>query len=85
MMRDYEFIFAKQLQMKLWNEVHASVKTWVVDDELHIGIRNEEHNIEFEYLMLDFAERLLHGLSTDYVVYEVKKRYKAFVLELFIK
>lgn len=83
-MQDYEFVFAKQLQEKLFRKVNGTVKTWVTDDTLHISCRNTDHNLSFELTVDNFAERILNGLTTDYLVYEYTTAFKAYVLRKFI-
>ena len=83
-MRDYEFIFAKQLQEKLISKINGTVKTWITGDVLYVSCRNTEYNLTFELAVERFAERMLNGLTTDYLVYEFMTEFKHYILHEFI-
>lgn len=81
MMAEYEFIFANRLRYKIIDQINGCVKTWVTDNTLHVGIRLQEYNIQFEYTLPNFSDCVLHNLTTDYVVYEVIREYKTYLHE----
>ena len=83
-MVNYEKIFALELKRKLVEKIKGKIWVSVKNDELHIDIKNGD-DVRYETYLDDFANQVLHGLSTDYVAYGVIKRYRKFILDTYMK
>lgn len=83
-MVDYEKIFALELKRKLVEKIKGKIWVSVKNNELHIDIKKGD-DISYEAYLDDFANKVLHGLSTDYVAYDVIKRYRKFILDIYMK
>lgn len=80
MMTDYGYDFSLMVQKKLKNKIKGKIYVAVTDDDvLYIKINNGDDIYEMSYG--DFARRLINGLNSDYVAYEVVTEYKKKLLE----
>ena len=71
MMNEYEIVFTKKLYNKIKDRVYGHVYCGVKDNTLRIDITTRDD---------DFANRILSGLTTDYVLYEFLRRYRAYLV-----
>lgn len=83
-MRDYEELFAKNLQQKLKDKVHGKVFVNVKNNELYVHIQCWS-DIDCETRTDKFAERIMNGMTTDYLCYEILEQYKRFILNTYLK
>ena len=80
-MRDYEYLFAKTLHQKLKEKIIGRIFVKVNNnDELYVEIESFG-DFTFRTSIDNFSDRILNGLSTDYVVYDIVKQYKSFVMK----
>ncbi len=80
-MTDYGYVFSKTLHQKLKEKIYAGVHVKSTDDDkLEIIIARDSEGLLFKMEVDNFSDRLLHGYSTDYAVYEVLTRYRKFIL-----
>ena len=81
-MKDYECLFVTTLHGKLKEKINAAIYVAVKDDTLVIDIKKD--GIIYTGRIVDnFSERIMHGYSTDYAMYEVIKDYRAFINKIF--
>lgn len=73
---EYDFCIA--LHKKLKEKIKGKIFTRVFDDKLVIRIDMDD--LWFETSYEDFARRVIFGLTTDYIVYEVLEKYRRFLL-----
>ena len=73
-----EYDFCVILHKKLKDKIKGKIFCKVIDDELKIRIDMDD--LWFETSYEDFARRIIYGLTTDYIVYEVEKKYRKFLL-----
>lgn len=79
-MENYRQVFVNILHEKLKEKIKGGIVVKVnYNDELIVEIYRD-HEFDYCYKLNDFSTRFLHGLSTDYVVYEVTTGYKKRVL-----
>lgn len=83
-MQDYEFLFSKNLHEKLKEKIIGKVWVKCYHDELHVKII-PGRGLEFEFTMDDFQNRILNGLSSDYIVYDVLREYKSYIFSEFLR
>lgn len=67
MMNEYEIVFTRKLYNKIKDRVYGHVYCGVDD-------------LGFTMWVDDFANRILSGLTTDYVLYEFLRRYRAYLV-----
>ena len=80
MMTDYGYNFSIMLQKKLKNKIKGKIYVKVNDsDVLYIKINNGNDIYEMHYD--NFSKRLVNGLNSDYVTFEVVAEYKRQLLE----
>lgn len=73
-----EYEFCLVLHKKLKEKIKGKIFTKVFDDKLIIRIDMDDQWFETSYE--DFTRRVIFGLSTDYVVYEVVNKYRKFLI-----
>ena len=81
-MTEYEQVFAKSVCNKLRRKIIGSIYCGIKDDVLRIHITRELgdlKDIRFSIYINDFAVRMSNGLTTDYIVYETLRKYRAYV------
>lgn len=78
MMMDYEYTFSRILHSKIKEKVNARCYVTVIDDAVMVKIENEDGLIYRTYID-NFADKLLHGYSSDYAAYEVLREYRKFI------
>lgn len=84
-MDDYKILFATLLHAKLKENIVGSIYVKVNQwDELYIAITSYG-DVRFETKIGDFSEKLLNGYSTDYAVYEVKKKFESYLRKRYFK
>ena len=82
---DYEYLFSMNLQAKLKEKIQGAIYVKVNEnDSLVIKVTRRDGN-NFDMSFIDFANRMLNGLTTDYAAYEVTKKYREFVMKQFLK
>lgn len=79
-MTDYGYVFSKALHEKLKEKIYAGIFVRSTnDDSLEIIIARTGENLVFEMEIQDFANKILHGYSAEYAVYEIMAKYKKFI------
>lgn len=79
-MKEYEYLFATTLHMKLKDRIIGKIYVLVDQyDRLIVEIKRESEGIVFRDVMTDFAEKFYNGLCTDFVAYEITKKYREFL------
>lgn len=82
---DYEYLFSMNLQAKLKEKIQGAIYVKVNEnDSLVIKVTRRDGN-NFDMSFIDFANRMLNGLTTVYAAYEVTKKYREFVMKQFFK
>ena len=81
MLKDYEWEFCVALHKKLKEKVKGKIFTTVKEDKLLVDITMGK--VEFQMGFDNFAQRLSEGFTTDNVVVEVTKAYKAYIHNLY--
>lgn len=84
-MQDYEYLFSTELHKRLKEKVKGKVWVKIYHDELHINIIPDENGELYEFVMTDMASRILNGLSTSYIVYDILKDYRNYVNKQYFK
>lgn len=79
MMNEYEIVFTKKLYNKIKDRVYGHVYCGVKDNTLRIDITTRD-DLGFTMWVDDFANRILSGLTTDYVLYEFLRKYRAYLV-----
>lgn len=79
MMNEYEIVFTKNLYNKIKDRVYDHVYCGVKDNTLRIDITTRD-DLGFTMWVDDFANRILSGLTTDYVLYEFLRKYRAYLV-----
>ena len=77
-MAEYEMIFKEAVYEKLKKKVRGKLSCWVRDNCLHIKVIMMD--TKYEHRVDDLANKMLHGLSTELIVYEFCKEYRNYVL-----
>ena len=81
MMKEHEQYFAMTLQQKLKKRVIGRVFVKITyNDEILVVIRYSDDE-EFKIFIPNFTDKLINGLSTDYVAYEVLNEYRKCLIE----
>lgn len=84
-MTDYEYLFSTMLHEKLKEKIQGGIFVKVNEnDSLIVKIERRDGN-NFNMSFTDFSNRFLNGLTTDYVAYEVTKKYRSFIMKQFFK
>lgn len=83
-MIDYEYLFAKTVRDKLWENVHGKIFAAVQDDELYVKIQNRT-GLVFETTFGDFANSFINGWTTNEAAVAVLNRYRKFVIGEYFK
>lgn len=84
-MQDYEYLFSTELHKRLKEKVKGKVWVKIYHDELHVNIIPDENGELYEFVMTDIASRILNGLSTSYIVYDILKDYRNYVNKQYFK
>ena len=84
-MQDYEYLFSTELHKRLKEKVKGKVWVKIYHDELHVNIIPDENGELYEFVMTDMASRILNGLSTSYIVYDILKAYRNYVNKQYFK
>jgi len=87
-MNEYEIVFTKKLYNKIKDRIYGHVYCGVKDNTLRIDITTRDDlgftmwvdDLGFTMWVDDFANRILGGLTTDYVLYEFLRRYRAYLV-----
>lgn len=84
-MEGYIQVFKNLLHEKLKERIIGGIVVKVnYNDELIVEIYRE-HELDYYYKLDDFSTRLLLGLNTEYVVYEVSAGYKKRILAKYFR
>ena len=70
--------FCSILHQKLKGRIKGKIFCKVVNDELKVRIDMDD--LWFETIYDDFAKSVIFGLTSDYVAYEVEKKYRKFLM-----
>lgn len=82
---DYEYLFSMNLQARLKEQIQGAVFVKVdMDDNLIVKITRRDKN-NFEMSISNFSDRMLNGFTTEYAAYDIRKKYRDFVMEQFFK
>ena len=84
-MYDYEYLCCTSLQNKLKETIKGQVWTKVYNDDLHIRIKTIECGSDYEYVVKDLSNRILHGLNLDEVTCEITKNYRRYINNIFFR
>ena len=84
-MQDYEYLFSTELHKRLKEKVKGKVWVKIYNDELHVNIIPDENGELYEFVMTDMSSRILNGLSTSYIVYDILKDYRNYVNKQYFK
>lgn len=80
-MTDYGYEFSKILHGKLKTKIYAGIHVKSIpDDKLEIVIARTSENLVFTMYIDNFSDKIVHGYTTDYAVYEILAKYERFVL-----
>lgn len=86
MMRDYEYLFAMNVQQKLKDMVKARVYCKInPEDELYVEIEDRDSGIGYYCAIPGFSQKMLNGYTSEYAAYEVVKAYKNHIIKRFFK
>lgn len=84
-MTDYEYLFSTNLHAKLKERIQGGIYVKVNDnDSLVVKIMRQDGN-NFDVSFTDFSNKFLNGFTTDYAAYEVRRKYRDFVMKQFFK
>lgn len=81
--RECEQLFSMAVQQKLKRKIIAKIFVKVTrNDELLVVINRQDNDdeLEFKLFISNFSEKCLNGLTSDFVVYEVMRGYKQFLI-----
>lgn len=84
-MQDYEYLFSTELHKRLKEKVKGKVWVKIYHDELHVNIIPDANGELYEFVMTDMSSRILNGLSTSYIVYDILKDYRNYVNKQYFK
>lgn len=84
-MQDYEYLFSTELHKRLKEKVKGKVWVKIYHDELHVNIIPDGNGELYEFVMTDMSSRILNGLSTSYIVYDILKDYRNYVNNQYFK
>ena len=84
-MTDYGYLFTTSLHTKLKEKITGKIFVIVTKEEDALFVRIESYgDITYKYYLDNFSDRILNGLSSDYVAYEVVKDFKGFILSKYL-
>lgn len=79
--RECEQLFSMAVQQKLKRKIVAKIFVTVRwNDELLVIIEREDE-LKFRLSIGNFSEKLINGLTSDYMAYEIFKQYREFLIE----
>lgn len=79
--REYEQLFSMAVQQKLKKRIIAKIfvkVTW--NDELLVIIEREDE-LKFKLSIGNITEKIVNGLTSDYMAYQIFKQYREFLIE----
>lgn len=83
-MTDYGYLFATSLHTKLKEKITGKIFVRVTKEDA-LFVRIESYgDITYKCYLENFSDRILNGLSSDYVAYEVVKDFKDFILSKYL-
>ena len=71
-------VFRQKLHKKLKERIKGKIFCKVIEDTLYVRIYMDD--LYFETSFGNFTLRVFYGLSTDYVLYEVIRKYEKFLM-----
>jgi hypothetical protein len=84
-MTDYGYLFATSLHTKLKEKITGKIFVIATKEEDALFVKIESYgDITYKYYLDNFSDRILNGLSSDYVAYEVVKDFKGFILSKYL-
>lgn len=79
-MDHYKQIFITSLHEKLKARIKGGILVKVDRNDVLIVEIFRDHELDYQYTLDDFSTRVLYGLNSDYIAYEVVAGYKKRVL-----
>lgn len=79
-MADVEYLFSCAIHEKLKAKIKGKIWVKIFKNELHIRITGIDNSI-YVYVLENINEKIVNGLSSDYVLYTVISKYRKFVTE----
>lgn len=73
------------LHRKLKDKIKGKILVEVIDDNLWVHITDEIYGTTFKRYIDNFSDKLIHGLTTEYIAYEIVDTYQRFILNRFFK
>ena len=80
MMPDYGYVFAINLQRNLKNRIKGKIYVTVLNEDV-LMVKVENDGVDIRVYIEDFADRIQHGWSSDYAVYEVLREYRKAIMD----
>ena len=79
-MKDYEKLFTTNLHSKLKKHIIGKIFVKIrSNDEIYIKIESIG-NLKFEMVVPNFSERMMNGMTSEFVAYEVVNSYRNYIL-----
>lgn len=80
MVNNYKGIFSKNLHQKLKEKIVGKIYVRILDDD-RLCVRIDGYaGLSFGYYYENISDQILHGLTTDYMVYVITQAYKKDVI-----
>lgn len=79
-MYDYEYLVVTELHRRLKEKIFGKVWTKAYHDELHVVIESF-NDVRYEFVLNNFSDRILHGLNSEYLAYDVIRDYKRYLMK----
>ena len=80
MMQEYEICFSRALHQKLKRKIIGKIFVKITMNDEILVVIERENEMQFKLFISDFTRKLINGLTSDYVAYEVLKEYKKFII-----
>ena len=79
--RECEQLFSMAVQQKLKRQIIAKIFVKVIwSDELLVVITREDE-LEFKLSIGNISEKIINGLTSDYMAYQILRQYREFLIE----
>ena len=79
-MQEYEICFSRALHQKLKRKIIGKIFVKITMNDEILVVIERENEMQFKLFISDFTRKLINGLTSDYVAYEVLKEYKKFII-----
>lgn len=80
MMQEYEICFSRALHQKLKKKIIGKIFVKITMNDEILVVIERDNEMQFKLFISDFTIKLINGLTSDYVAYEVLKEYKKFII-----